>query len=600
MKNRWIALLLALFVLACSGCGLITQAGEDPELPEEERLSRPYVTVEPPSSNDAPPEEPAREPVEPEEPVLVWCTDPVLAEEQMPGNYGGLELPVEGATGYTSTPLPLWASLEDWEAARQAVEEWERKRAEEEAAAAAQQEPVLPEEGASPAPETAEDASSDAPIVIAATAASASPGEETDPVEGGPSGGESEPPAEDSSPVEALPPVEEEPLPDGGDAPEEEPPSEDGGTPPIEQEPAGSSGGQEPAEDPAPPEGSGPAGTEELPESPETVAPPAAPEEPEEPQPSETDGALAILPAGAAMTVLREEGEWWQVRCKAEYTGDGGSLQTGEVTGWVAHRYCMINLPDVIPSMVYNATNAYASRFRSCGKEIEDITGKQLYSGPDWNERLDQMQFMMPVLYSMAPRLCAAQRAALAEGNTLVLYEGYRPQETQLKVAGALQKLMGRDPEIKTALTTKPWSIPWFIATSTSNHQWGYAVDVNLARVSAVETRRSGAYGYTQVTEYEEYEMPTPIHELSPAAATFTQAIGPNSNSAWKSAKQTEAFAACEGAVGLQGYCTGAGLSPLASEWWHFNDLASRANVLDNLGRGDFEIIACRSVVPPS
>ena len=110
----------------------------------------------------------------------------------------------------------------------------------------------------------------------------------------------------------------------------------------------------------------------------------------------------------------------------------------------------MINLPDVIPSIIYDATNTYSSRFVSCGKTIDGITGEALYAGNDvYNHRLDQTEFMMPVLYSMAPRLCAAQQAALKEGNTLVLYEAYRPHETQRKVADAMWALTRKDAEGK-------------------------------------------------------------------------------------------------------------------------------------------------------
>lgn len=567
MKNRWIALVLALTLLTGAGCGAAVRTEDNP--PEEkDGPSRP-ATVAHEAAEEEPPEEGGLEEgpeALPEETELVWCTDPLLTENEMPGSYQGLELPVTGATGYTSIVLPLWASQEDCEAARQAVEEWRERQA-----AAAEQEDPPAAEGEAPAADPEPLAETD--LFFAQNEENPPESDAAEPPSD--SGAESAPDAAPADGEPQLPGEGEEEAPQEAEEPPA--PSDEETVEPAEEQPQPSEEAEpaEPAEPTLPPE--------EL--------------EPEE-EPSLTDGALAILPAGTAMTVLREEGAWWQVSCEAKYiTGDGGTA-VGEVTGWVTHRYCMINLPDVIPSIVYNATNAYSSLFRTCGKEIDGITGKQLYSGPAQNRRLGQAEFMMPVLYSMAPRLCAAQRAALREGNTLVLYEGYRPQETQLKVAGAVQKMMKQDPEIQTALSTKPWSIPWFIATSTSNHQWGYAVDVTLARVLSVEVHQAGDYAFTRVTEYKEYGMPTQIHELSPAAAIFTEAIGPNSKTAWKSATRTDTFAASESALGLQAYCTDAGLSPLASEWWHFNDLDSRANVLDNLGKGDFTITVCRSTAP--
>ena len=65
--------------------------------------------------------------------------------------------------------------------------------------------------------------------------------------------------------------------------------------------------------------------------------------------------------------------------------------------------------------------------------------------------------------------------------------------------------------------------------------------------------------------------MPTRMHELSSAAIRFQNPVSsytmPGKLDNW-----TERFAASEGAKRLQGYCTAAGLIPLASEWWHFND----------------------------
>jgi D-alanyl-D-alanine dipeptidase len=65
--------------------------------------------------------------------------------------------------------------------------------------------------------------------------------------------------------------------------------------------------------------------------------------------------------------------------------------------------------------------------------------------------------------------------------------------------------------------------------------------------------------------------MPTKMHELSEAAATFTGPVSGSSRTAWKSATLSASMNAP--AKRLQKYMTNAGLTPLASEWWHFNDL---------------------------
>ena len=92
--------------------------------------------------------------------------------------------------------------------------------------------------------------------------------------------------------------------------------------------------------------------------------------------------------------------------------------------------------------------------------------------------------------------------------------------------------------------------------------------------------------------------MPTPIHELSKAAATFVKPVASHSPTAWKSAGMMDSMAENEPALALQTYCTGAGLTRLTSEWWHFNDLDTRTLVLENLSTGGYKISQCLSVAP--
>ena len=98
------------------------------------------------------------------------------------------------------------------------------------------------------------------------------------------------------------------------------------------------------------------------------------------------------------------------------------------------------------------------------------------------------------------------------------------------------------------------------------------------------------------ITDATLYEMPTAMHELSQTAATFTAPVSVNSSTAWKSAQLAAAMN--QPALGLQRYCTQAGLTPLASEWWHFNDLETRSLVSERQGTGGFEIKICLSTAP--
>lgn len=287
-------------------------------------------------------------------------------------------------------------------------------------------------------------------------------------------------------------------------------------------------------------------------------------------------GALDVLSPGEGFTILSERGNWWKV------SAAGG-------VGWVDHRYCLINLPDVVPSIVYDAVNSYSARYVSSGKTIPGVTGQAFYPGAVYNPRLDREEYLMPILYAAAKRVCAAQQAALAQGNSLKLYEAYRPYATQRAVVQGMNSLAKTDAQVRAGVSTPPWSMTYFINTGYSNHQRGFAVDVSLVKVYATSTATTGGYTYLRMAQYQEYEMPTPIHELSMAAAS-TQ--GPGSSTL------TSAMRASAPAMALRGYFTGAGMTPLESEWWHFNDYTARSLASAQLCTGGFKVSRCYSKAP--
>ena len=120
----------------------------------------------------------------------------------------------------------------------------------------------------------------------------------------------------------------------------------------------------------------------------------------------------------------------------------------------------MVNLPDLIPSIRYNATNSYGAMYRCCGKAIPEVTGKAFYTAKTPNAKLGYEEYNMPVLYAMAKKIAAAQAAALSDGRTLVLYEGYRPLRVQRAGArtGSLRKVF---PTTRKALPSTCLLPPW-------------------------------------------------------------------------------------------------------------------------------------------
>lgn len=319
------------------------------------------------------------------------------------------------------------------------------------------------------------------------------------------------------------------------------------------------------------------------------------------------------LPAGTAFTILREEGE----RVLA-------SLQDGS-TAWADKKDIMVNLPDLIPSMIYKNSNAEGSLMKNLGSDLDGITGLQLYQSKVYNKKLERDEFIMPVQYNMAKKLMRAQQLAKERGLTIVLYEGFRPHDTQMAVANALQRLARTNPDTRLSIQKNGFSISYYINTGISSHQMGSAADVSLAQVSSWEDRAFHGYYASVPASFTEFAycvivtdsadgvrfssalrygpalpeatancMPTPMHELSYLSGTFTGPTNTYAAGAWRSAlnsglvKRAEFWT--EGAQTLQDIFVEADMEPLSSEWWHFNDLdawstANRANAT-----GEFEV----------
>ena len=294
--------------------------------------------------------------------------------------------------------------------------------------------------------------------------------------------------------------------------------------------------------------------------------------------------ALRELSPGDAFTVLEERGENWLVR-----TEDG-------VEGLVAYATCYLNIPDVIPSVVLDNTNAEASLFVSSGEAIPEITGQKLYDSFCYSERFGKEKNVVAANYNMVKKIYAIQKAALAEGYTLVINETFRPLDVQRNVSAALAALRLENEVVREGLDQPPWSIAWFIASGVSTHQMGCAMDVTLARVTGITWGLCGDYLYSEVTGWQECSMPTAFHELSSAAASLKKPVSSSSPTAWKGVDPAASMT--EDALRLRFYCTEAGMSPLASEWWHFNDLETKEMLDGRWVEEVFHLSSCVSKIP--
>ncbi len=301
-------------------------------------------------------------------------------------------------------------------------------------------------------------------------------------------------------------------------------------------------------------------------------------------EPNNNSTILWTTSIGTTFLIKEEVDEWLLVEF------ENGS------TGYVYKLYVLVNLPDIVPSIIYNAVNGESSIFLGAGKEIPNVTGLAFYEGLHYNARLEKDEYVLPVLYPMAEKIYAAQQLALEQGDTLVIYEGYRPYDLQNLVYQELTNLAHNDSEVSAALSVSPWHLGWFIASGVSTHQTGLAIDVSLAQINDYQVGQVGEYLYFDITDYTEYEMPTALHDLSAQAVSLAWPVSWKTSMSW--ADVTIANSMTEGAVKLRDYCTSGGLEPLASEWWHFNDVENYFNLGTVYATGSIKPTSCISLAP--
>ena len=267
---------------------------------------------------------------------------------------------------------------------------------------------------------------------------------------------------------------------------------------------------------------------------------------------------LLPMPVGQSFVILETRGEWWYVEANPA------------ISGWVDRRRCFINIPDVIPSIIYLNTNASASVMMSYGYPIPNITGYRLYNAHDFNERFGRYEYIIPGQYTLARALFIAQQHVLANGETLVVNEVFRPFSVQQDVVRHLQALINQDSRIRAYINQGPWHIGWFIATGVSGHQRGSSIDLSIATILSYEYRQVGDFRYKHIYEYRMFPTTSRIHELGPWAAIVYTPRSITANDILRG-NITLHRDVTEGVRRLQLAMATAGFNLLSSEWWHFD-----------------------------
>ncbi len=238
---------------------------------------------------------------------------------------------------------------------------------------------------------------------------------------------------------------------------------------------------------------------------------------------------IGTVDAGGKMTILSSENS------STKYI----KIKYNNQVGYVYSNFIYINLPDVMPDMIYSISNADKSIYKTSGKSIPNVTGVNLYGfTKKYNKKIGKTTYYAPLLYPVAKQLQKAYNTAISQGYNLKIYDTYRPYDVSVKINKEFKSLYNSNKTVKKGIDYDKdgsyWGTGWFLANSISLHNRGVAIDLALT-----DSRGN------------ELSAQTPMHTLD------TRSVRKYNNST---------------ANKLSKIMTSVGFETLDSEWWHFQE----------------------------
>ena len=246
-------------------------------------------------------------------------------------------------------------------------------------------------------------------------------------------------------------------------------------------------------------------------------------------EPIENSKLLGTIPTGAKLTILSSDNPTTKY-IKISYNG---------IIGYVYSDFLLINLPDVIPDIVYYITNADKSLYKAANTSIADVTGKNLYGfSKKYNAKIGKNTYYVPLLYPVAKQLQGAYNIAKKDGYNLKIYDTYRPNDVTKYVNSKFRSLYNSNNNVKKLVDYDKngsyWGPGWFLANNVSTHNKGIALDLTLTDKNNNELKAQ-----------------TTMHMLDTRST-----VKYNNSMANK----------------LRSIMTSQGFETLESEWWHFQE----------------------------
>ena len=246
-------------------------------------------------------------------------------------------------------------------------------------------------------------------------------------------------------------------------------------------------------------------------------------------EPIENSKLLGTIPTGAKLTILSSDNPTTKY-IKISYNG---------IIGYVYSDFLLINLPDVIPDIVYYIANADKSLYKAANTSIADVTGKNLYGfSKKYNAKIGKNTYYVPLLYPVAKQLQGAYNIAKKDGYNLKIYDTYRPNDVTKYVNSKFRSLYNSNNNVKKLVDYDKngsyWGPGWFLANNVSTHNKGIALDLTLTDKNNNELKAQ-----------------TTMHMLDTRST-----VKYNNSTANK----------------LRSIMTSQGFETLESEWWHFQE----------------------------
>ena len=246
-------------------------------------------------------------------------------------------------------------------------------------------------------------------------------------------------------------------------------------------------------------------------------------------EPIENSKLLGTIPTGVKLTILSSDNPTTKY-IKISYNG---------IIGYVYSDFLLINLPDVIPDIVYYIANANKSLYKAANTSIADVTGKNLYGfSKKYNAKIGKNTYYVPLLYPVAKQLQGAYNIAKKDGYNLKIYDTYRPNDVTKYVNSKFRSLYNSNNNVKKLVDYDKngsyWGPGWFLANNVSTHNKGIALDLTLTDKNNNELKAQ-----------------TTMHMLDTRST-----VKYNNSMANK----------------LRSIMTSQGFETLESEWWHFQE----------------------------